>query len=65
MKTFELTTEEYENLVEESGGFCINCGEEAFGVEPDARKYKCENCCENAVYGIEELLLMGRIEIVE
>ena len=40
-------------------GFCLMCGEEAYGVEPDARKYECEHCGAHAVYGAEELLLMG------
>jgi predicted RNA-binding Zn-ribbon protein involved in translation (DUF1610 family) len=39
-------------------GFCIACGEEAYGVEPDARKYKCETCGKKKVYGAEELLIM-------
>jgi len=39
-------------------GFCIACGEEAYGVEPDARRYVCESCDAKAVYGAEELLLM-------
>jgi hypothetical protein len=38
-------------------GFCIQCGAEAEGVEPDARKYKCESCGAKAVYGAEELLI--------
>jgi hypothetical protein len=38
-------------------GFCIACGEEAFGVEPDARGYKCGSCGELKVYGAEELLI--------
>lgn len=40
-------------------GFCIECGAEAFNVEPDARKYVCESCGAKAVYGAEELVLMG------
>jgi predicted RNA-binding Zn-ribbon protein involved in translation (DUF1610 family) len=39
-------------------GFCIGCGAEAYNVEPDARKYECEECGENKVYGAEELLMM-------
>lgn len=39
-------------------GFCTACGEEAYGVEPDARKYVCESCGQPRVYGAEELLLM-------
>lgn len=38
-------------------GFCIACGEEAYGLEPDARKRKCESCGQKAVYGAEELLI--------
>ena len=38
-------------------GFCINCGEEAMGCEPDARQYECESCGVRAVYGAQELLL--------
>jgi hypothetical protein len=39
-------------------GFCIKCGAECDGVEPDARKYECESCGERGVYGADELLLM-------
>jgi len=39
-------------------GFCTACGAKAYGVEPDARGYKCEKCGKNKVYGAEELLLM-------
>jgi predicted RNA-binding Zn-ribbon protein involved in translation (DUF1610 family) len=38
-------------------GFCIACGQDADGVEPDAVAYKCHSCGELAVYGAEELLL--------
>jgi hypothetical protein len=41
----------------ENPGICIWCGADAEGVEPDARKYKCESCGELGVYGAEELLL--------
>lgn len=40
-------------------GFCLACGCEASGVEPDARKYECESCGQPKVYGLEELALMG------
>ena len=42
-----------------NSGFCLACGEEAYGVEPDARGYECESCGANKVYGAEELLVMG------
>ena len=40
-------------------GFCIECGHEQDGCEPDARKYECESCGEATVYGAEELLMEG------
>ena len=39
-------------------GFCIYCGEEADGCEPDARRYPCDSCNRPGVFGAEELLLM-------
>ena len=38
-------------------GFCVACGEDADGCEPDARGYECECCGKRAVFGAEELLL--------
>lgn len=43
-------------------GFCLSCGEEAYEVEPDARKYKCESCGEYRVFGAEEILIMGAFD---
>ena len=43
----------------ENIGFCKACGEEAGGVEPDARNYPCEACGQREVYGAEECLLAG------
>jgi hypothetical protein len=37
-------------------GFCLTCGAEAIGIEPDAREYECEVCGHCTVYGAEELL---------
>ena len=39
-------------------GFCIACGADATGCEPDARGYTCEECEQPQVYGAEELLFM-------
>jgi hypothetical protein len=38
-------------------GFCLACGAEAEGCEPDARQYQCESCGASAVYGAEEILI--------
>lgn len=44
---------------DEPVGFCIACGEEHYGIEPDARGYACDACETASVYGAPELLLMG------
>ncbi|CAM5656396.1 hypothetical protein MAUB1S_11416 [Mycolicibacterium aubagnense] len=38
-------------------GFCLSCGFEQGGCEPDAREYECETCGELQVYGAEEILM--------
>ena len=57
----KFTMDQIEAANEDMGGFCTECGEEASGVEPDARGYKCESCGANAVYGAEELVVMGAV----
>tara|TARA_R110000824_G_scaffold162516_1_gene338205 strand:- start:42 stop:281 length:240 start_codon:yes stop_codon:yes gene_type:complete len=42
-------------------GYCVECGEERYGTEPDARRYPCEACGKKSVYGAQELLLEGAI----
>jgi hypothetical protein len=42
-------------------GFCLACGQVAYQVESDARKYECECCGAAKVYGGEELALMGLV----
>jgi hypothetical protein len=46
-----------------SVGWCLACGEEVDGVEPDARRYICETCNQPTVYGMEELLQMNLVVI--
>ena len=43
-------------------GFCLGCGSTQSGVEPDARRYPCEVCGENLVFGFQELLFMGLLK---
>ena len=43
----------------ENLGFCIACGGEHDGCEPDARRYECYECGEHQVYGAPELVLRG------
>jgi len=39
-------------------GFCLECGAEHSGIEPDARNYTCEVCGKPAVHGAEECLFV-------
>jgi hypothetical protein len=43
-------------------GFCLNCGEQQGGVEPDAEHYRCEACGHMDVFGAEQILLLGQVE---
>lgn len=62
---FQLTSETYQEMEENYIGLCLGCQEEQDGCEPDARKYECQCCHENRVYGVPQLLIMGKIEIVD
>ena len=55
-----ITPERIEAVIAEDTdvGFCIACGADAEGVEPDARRYRCDACGEHKVYGAEELAIM-------
>lgn len=64
MKIHEsITTDRLMNAIIESNstlsnpGFCVKCGEEQEGCEPDAENYKCECCGMMAVWGAEALLI--------
>lgn len=46
---------------EEYLGFCLACGSTRGSCEPDARRYPCEKCKAEKVYGIPELALMGLV----
>ena len=52
-----MAAAEAEMFGTDNPGFCIACGEEADGCEPDARGYECECCGARKVYGAQELLL--------
>lgn len=58
-----LTDEAILGAVERRGmslddpGFCLVCGCEASGCEPDARNHKCESCGAHQVFGADELMM--------
>jgi hypothetical protein len=60
-----MSSEEFTDATEAYEGFCIICGETASGVEPDANEYMCECCGQPGVYGYEELMLMGDVELTD
>lgn len=60
-KAIVVTLEEYEANLDDDCGVCLSCGEWVMGVEPDAEHYECERCGEFRVYGLEQLMLMGRV----
>jgi len=49
-------------ISDENIGFCLDCGEENYNCEPDARNYTCEFCGENMVFGAEEILANGWVD---
>lgn len=62
---FDMTENEFQECDNNNEGLCVFCGESAFGVEPDARRYTCESCDKNGVYGMQELLLMSLISFTD
>lgn len=63
--TLTVPLEAFQLHVEDYGGYCLHCGAEAFGCEPDARNYRCDLCGRDEVFGAEEALIMGRVELEE
>ena len=65
MKVIEVTAEQAQDYMFGLGsvGFCLACGKETDGCEPDARKYRCPSCGAMEVYGFEECLIMGQVTI--
>ena len=55
-----ITLDRILELVEadDHAGICGACGAYAMNVEPDARKYPCESCDAERVYGAQEWLFM-------
>jgi hypothetical protein len=56
---------DYFALSEEYGnqGICLECGELADMVEPDAIGYHCDSCGADSVSGIENAILMVSIGV--
>lgn len=65
MKRIKITFRTYDRMRDGYIGLCIACGAERDCCEPDAVEYDCVECGKKQVYGIEELLLLDKIEVVE
>jgi len=57
-----FTLEDVQRANDEMNGFCLACGNEQGGCEPDARRYECEACGEKQVFGPHEILFMGMVK---
>lgn len=57
----EITEEEFRAYHDDGGGICLECGEFAENVEPDARDYQCDSCEQWRVFGLDEALMAGHI----
>ncbi len=64
LKSSQMSMHEYHHACDQSGGLCAACGATADGVEPDARNYAGDACGEPQVFGVEELLMTGRLEVL-
>ena len=62
---FMPTIKHAKELIADSQGFCLACGESQPGVKPDAERYECESCGENKVFGIEILVLRGLVKEIK
>ena len=58
----KITLEQYEQLEADMAGVCTACGHEQFGCEPDAQRYRCEDCGERTVLGPHWWLMRGLVE---
>lgn len=60
---YKPSLEEVQEMDDMGLGFCLACGSTQ-AAEPDARKYPCEECKEEMVYGAQELAIMGLVYLL-
>ena len=65
MKTKPVPFYLIEDAIQEDDniGFCLYCHAEHYNIEPDAKGYACKDCDRNGVYGAEEILMMGFVDM--
>ena len=65
-KPLEMSEEQYHQLQNSNSGVCSKCNHVRFGdTEPDAEGYPCDECGEDAVFGIETALVMELVTITD
>lgn len=64
IKKFQWTEIEFREYDSENAGFCLKCGALHYGVEPDARGYRCDECDSRSVMGVSEMLIQDRITLI-
>lgn len=52
-----MDAHERQSMTLNDPGYCLICGNEAFGVEPDAENQECESCGAEQVFGTHWLLM--------
>lgn len=62
-----ISEDEYIVHREEYDGFCLSCNDWTAmgGIEPDARDYECTSCGKHQLFGAEEILMMGILDITD
>lgn len=58
-----ITVDEFKEYSDDNMGVCLACDELQSGCEPDAENYECESCGEPKVFGLEQALIIGQIDI--
>lgn len=60
-----MSEEDYHENCNDYNGYCTECDDiTRFGMtEPDAENYPCEQCGGNTCMGVEQALIVGKIEI--
>lgn len=53
------TLDELIAMIEADLGWCVSCGSELDGLEPDAHDVECDVCGARTGYGAQELLIQG------
>lgn len=65
-KIVKMTSETYSAHCDEDHGVCTSCGAIRFDfTESDAENYKCNECGNNSVQGMEQALLTDHIELID